>query len=80
MGKNNSVLSRGHEATHGNVHNLGFVSHLENLCTNSLVKTLPVHVEDITVDNYYFFSWQFEAERRVQRISAVYWSGNAGSA
>ena len=76
VGKNNSVLSRVREATHGNVHDLGCVSHLANLCTNCLVKTLPVPVEDIIVDT----SWQFEAERRVQRISAVYWSGYAGSA
>ena len=45
VGKNNSVLSRGHEATHGNVHNLGCVSHMANLCANSLVKTLPVPIE-----------------------------------
>ena len=78
VGKNNSVLSRLHEATHGKVYDLGCVSHLANLCANNLVKTLPVPVEDIIVDTFYFL-WQFEAERRVQRISAVYWSGYTGS-
>ena len=41
VGKNNSVLSHVREATHGNVHDLGCVSHhMANLCANNLVKTV----------------------------------------
>lgn len=55
IGKKNSVLSRVRKATNDNVFDFGCVSHLASLCANALVKALPVPVEDILVDTYYFF-------------------------
>ena len=45
-----------------------------NLCANNLVKTLPVPVEDIIVDTYYFFhgsSKQREEYREFQLFTGV---------
>lgn len=59
VGKDNSVLSRVRKATKGRVYDLGCVSHLANLCANALVKALPVNVDEILIDTFYFFHGRF---------------------
>lgn len=54
VGKNNSVLSRVREATNGRVCDIGCVSHMANLCANSLVKALNMPIEDLLIDTYFF--------------------------
>lgn len=55
VGVQNSVLSRVCEATNNQVIDFGCVSHITNLCANSLVKALHYPVEDLLIDTYYFF-------------------------
>ena len=55
VGKHNSVLSRVREATDNHVFDFGCVSHIANLCANSLTKALHFPVEDLLIDTYYFF-------------------------
>ena len=43
------------EATENHVFDFGCVSHIANLCANSLTKALHYPVEDLLVDTYYFF-------------------------
>ena len=55
VGKNNSVLSRVHDATENHVFDFVCVSHIANICANSLTKALHFPVEDLLIDTYYFF-------------------------
>ena len=58
VGLRSSVLSRVHEATNNQVIDFGCVSHVANLCANSLVKALHYPDEDLLIDTYYFMETQ----------------------
>ncbi|XP_077423442.1 zinc finger protein 862-like isoform X2 [Vanacampus margaritifer] len=54
VGKKNSVLSRIKEKN-GAVFSVGCICHLGNLCVKDGLKTLPVNIDDLLVDIFYFF-------------------------
>ena len=73
VGKHNSVLSRVREATDNHVFDFGCVSHIANLCANSLTKALHFPVEDLLIDRHIlFFSWKFKETGRVQGVSVIH--------
>lgn len=66
VGKRNSVLSRVKEVS-PNVFSLGCVCHLANLCAAAALKSLPISVDDLLIDIFYYFKhsakrWEMFAE------------------
>jgi len=54
VGKRNSVVTKIKEKNSA-VFDIGCVCHLANLCTVAGIKALPVPVEDILVEVFYYF-------------------------
>eukprot|EP00117_Sycon_ciliatum_P018085 scpid100626/ scgid16838/ Zinc finger BED domain-containing protein 5; Transposon-derived Buster1 transposase-like protein len=54
VGRRNSVLSRVKEVA-PNVFSLGCICHLANLCAAAALKRLPVSVDDLLIDVFYYF-------------------------
>ncbi|GFO33333.1 connexin 27.5 [Plakobranchus ocellatus] len=60
VGRDNSVLSRLKEKS-PHIFSIGCICHLANLCVKAGVKALPMKLDDLLVDIFYFF--QHSSER-----------------
>ena len=69
VGVRNSVLSSVREATNNQIIDFECVSHIANLCTNSLVNALHYPVEDLLIDTYYFFHGSSKRRKTVREVS-----------
>lgn len=54
LGARNSVLSRVQQRS-PNIFSLGCICRLANLCASATLKTLPVSVDDLLIDVFYYF-------------------------
>ena len=62
LGKNDSVLSRLKEKNL-NIFSIGCICHLANLCVKDGLKALPLKVDDLLVDIFYYFK---HSSKRIQ--------------
>lgn len=66
LGKNNSVLSRIIEKNEA-VFSIGCICHLGNLCVKDGLKSLPVNIDDLLVDIFYYFK---HSSKRIEEFQA----------
>ena len=77
VGKNNSVLSHV-KGVASDVFSLGCVCHLANLCAAAALKSLPVSVDDLLINVFYYFKhsakrWEqfYEVQRQFGELQPV---------